>query len=62
MAGRDVAYRGSLIMNIVEVCHLDVASFGQWDNPKADVYTATRADRLAVPEAPLRRRQAHPAP
>ena len=26
MAGRDVAYRGSLLMNIVEVCHLDVAS------------------------------------
>jgi NAD(P)H-nitrite reductase large subunit len=47
MAGRDVAYRGSLIMNIVEVCHLDVASFGQWDDAKADVYTATRADRSA---------------
>ncbi len=45
MAGRDVAYRGSLLMNIVEVCHLDIASFGQWDDPKADVYTATRADR-----------------
>jgi NAD(P)H-nitrite reductase large subunit len=42
MAGRDVAYRGSLLMNIVEVCHLDVASFGQWDDPKADVYTAVR--------------------
>jgi len=45
LAGRDVAYRGSLIMNIVEVCHLDVASFGQWDNAKAEVYTATRAVR-----------------
>src|SRR5207247_5005643 len=45
MAGRDLAYRGSLIMNIVEVCHLDIASFGQWDDPKADVFTATRADR-----------------
>jgi NAD(P)H-nitrite reductase large subunit len=42
MAGRDVAYGGSLLMNIVEVCHLDVASFGQWDDPKAEVYTATR--------------------
>ena len=40
MAGRDVAYRGSLIMNIVEVCHLDVASFGQWEDASADVYTA----------------------
>ncbi len=42
MAGRDVAYRGSLLMNIVGVCHLDVASFGQWEDPKADVYTAVR--------------------
>ncbi len=42
MAGRDVTYRGSLLMNIVEVCHLDVASFGQWDDPKAEVYTALR--------------------
>jgi len=45
MAGRDVQYRGSLLMNIVEVCHLDIASFGQWDNAKAEVYTLTRADR-----------------
>jgi NADPH-dependent 2,4-dienoyl-CoA reductase/sulfur reductase-like enzyme len=45
MAGRDLAYRGSLIMNIVEVCHLDIASFGQWDDAKADVFTATRANR-----------------
>src|SRR5206468_3253273 len=28
MAGRAVGYVGSLVMNIVEVCHLDVASFG----------------------------------
>jgi NAD(P)H-nitrite reductase large subunit len=47
MAGRDVAYRGSLLMNIVEVCHLDVASFGQWDDPGAEVFTAVRADRSA---------------
>ena len=45
MAGRDLAYRGSLVMNIVEVCHLDVASFGQWDDPAAEVYTAARRDR-----------------
>ena len=47
MAGRDVAYKGSLIMNIVEVCHLDVASFGQWIDTGADVFTATRADQAA---------------
>ncbi len=59
MAGRDVAYRGSLIMNIVEVCHLDVASFGQWEDASADVYTrgAPRPERL--PEAPLPRGAAH---
>ena len=45
MAGRDVAYRGSLLMNIVEVCDLDIASFGQWDDAAAEVYTAVRPDR-----------------
>ncbi|PYO58062.1 MAG: hypothetical protein DMD83_06005 [Candidatus Rokuibacteriota bacterium] len=45
MAGRSLAYRGSLVMNIVEVCHLDVASFGQWDDPSAEVYAAVRPDR-----------------
>jgi len=45
MAGRDVAYRGSLVMNIVEVAHLDVASFGQWEDAAAEVYTAERRDR-----------------
>jgi len=45
MAGRDVAYRGSLVMNIVEVAHLDVASFGQWEDAGAEVYTAVRPER-----------------
>ncbi len=47
MAGRDVAYRGSLLMNIVGVCHLDVASFGRWDDPKAEVVAAVRPERPA---------------
>lgn len=47
MAGRDVRYRGSVLMNIVEVCHLDVASFGAWEDPKAEVATAVRRDRPA---------------
>jgi NAD(P)H-nitrite reductase large subunit len=47
MAGRDVAYRGSLLMNIVEVCHLDVASFGRWDDPAAEVVVGLRPDRPA---------------
>jgi NAD(P)H-nitrite reductase large subunit len=47
MAGRDVRYRGSLIINIVEVCHLDVASFGAWDSPRADAVTGVRPERPA---------------
>ena len=47
MAGRDLAYRGSLLMNIVEVCHLDVASFGRWDDPKAELMLAIDPDRPA---------------
>jgi NAD(P)H-nitrite reductase large subunit len=47
MAGRDVAYRGSLLMNIVDVCHLDVASFGRWDDPQAEVFAAVQPDRPA---------------
>jgi NAD(P)H-nitrite reductase large subunit len=47
MAGKDVRYKGSLLMNIVEVCHLDVASFGAWDDEKAEVVTGLHRDRPA---------------
>jgi NAD(P)H-nitrite reductase large subunit len=47
MAGRDLAYRGSLLMNIVDVCQLDVASFGRWDDPGAEVFAAVRRERPA---------------
>jgi NAD(P)H-nitrite reductase large subunit len=47
MAGRDVRYGGSLLMNIVEVCHLDIASFGAWDDPNAESVSAVRAERPA---------------
>jgi NAD(P)H-nitrite reductase large subunit len=47
MAGRQVRYKGSLLMNIVEVCHLDVASFGAWDDAAADAMTGLRGDRPA---------------
>ena len=47
MAGRQVRYKGSLMMNIVEVCHLDVASFGAWDDAAAEVMTGLRRDRPA---------------
>lgn len=47
MAGRDLAYRGSLLMNIVEVCDLDIASFGSWDDPAAEAVAAVRPERWA---------------
>jgi NAD(P)H-nitrite reductase large subunit len=47
MAGKDVRYRGSLIINIVEVCHLDAASFGAWDAPKAETISGLKNDRNA---------------
>jgi NAD(P)H-nitrite reductase large subunit len=47
MAGKDVTYKGSLIINIVEVCHLDAASFGAWDDTKAEVVTGLKRDRSA---------------
>ncbi len=47
MAGKDVTYRGSLLMNIVEVCHLDIASFGAWDDPGAEAFAAARPERYA---------------
>jgi NAD(P)H-nitrite reductase large subunit len=47
MAGRDVAYRGSLLMNIVEVCGLDVVSFGAWDDAAAESAAACRPNRPA---------------
>src|SRR2546425_281779 len=47
MAGKDVHYRGSLIVNLVEVCHLDVASFGAWDDAKAEIASGVKPDRPA---------------
>ena len=47
MAGKNVAYKGSLIINIVEVCHLDAASFGAWDDAKAEAISSVKKDRNA---------------
>jgi NAD(P)H-nitrite reductase large subunit len=47
MAGKDVRYAGSLLMNIVEVCRLDVASFGAWEDTGAEAMTAVKRDRPA---------------
>jgi NAD(P)H-nitrite reductase large subunit len=47
MAGKDVAYRGSLIINIVEVCDMDAASFGAWDDAKAEAVSSLKKERWA---------------
>ena len=47
MAGKAVSYRGSLLVNIVEVCHLDMASFGAWEDGKAVAISGARKDRPA---------------
>jgi NAD(P)H-nitrite reductase large subunit len=47
MAGQPLAYRGSLLMNIVEVLGLEIASFGAWDDPQAEVFSALQPARPA---------------
>jgi NAD(P)H-nitrite reductase large subunit len=47
MTGESLTYPGSLLMNIVEVCGLDVASFGAWDDVTAEATSATRRDTWA---------------
>ncbi|MCH7688560.1 MAG: NAD(P)/FAD-dependent oxidoreductase, partial [Planctomycetes bacterium] len=39
MAGEDVRYPGSLLMNILDVCGLQNASFGNWADPNAEAIT-----------------------
>ncbi len=47
MAGRETLYKGSLLMNIVDVLDLEIASFGNWDDAGAEVCEALDADRPA---------------
>ena len=39
MAGQDIAYPGSLLMNILDVCGLQCASFGRWSDASAETMT-----------------------
>ncbi len=39
MAGQEVHYSGSLLMNVVDVCGLQSASFGNWDDASAEATT-----------------------
>jgi NAD(P)H-nitrite reductase large subunit len=45
MAGRNLAYPGSLMMNIVGVAGMDIASFGSWDDSGAEVIESVRPER-----------------
>jgi NAD(P)H-nitrite reductase large subunit len=47
MAGQPLSYRGSLLMNIVEVQGLEIASFGAWDEAQAEVFSALKPERPA---------------
>ncbi|MDH4246656.1 MAG: FAD-dependent oxidoreductase [Deltaproteobacteria bacterium] len=42
MAGERVSYPGSLLMNVVGVAGLEIASFGAWDDAKAESITDLR--------------------
>ena len=41
MAGHTVHYPGSLLMNVVDVCGLQTASYGAWNDPQAEAMTIT---------------------
>ncbi len=45
MAGQNVRYPGSLSMNILDVCGLQCASFGNWLNGSAEAMTIANAER-----------------
>jgi NAD(P)H-nitrite reductase large subunit len=44
MAGKNVAYDGSLLMNVLDICGLQTASFGQWSST-GDAKTITNDTR-----------------
>src|SRR5207244_12530237 len=44
MAGHDVRYPGSLLMNILDACGLQCASFGRWGEAAAETMTIANPD------------------
>lgn len=44
MAGSEVHYPGSLLMNILDVCGLQCASFGNWSDASAEAITISHAE------------------
>jgi NAD(P)H-nitrite reductase large subunit len=45
MAGQEVHYPGSLLMNILDACGLQCASFGRWNEPGAETTKIVNPDR-----------------
>jgi NAD(P)H-nitrite reductase large subunit len=45
MAGQDVRYPGSLLINILDACGLQCASFGRWGETAAEAITIRNPDR-----------------
>jgi NAD(P)H-nitrite reductase large subunit len=45
MAGQDVRYPGSLLMNILDACGLQCVSFGRWADNAAEAMTINNPDR-----------------
>ena len=45
MAGHEVHYPGSLLMNILDACGLQCASFGRWGDTAAEAMTIINRDR-----------------
>jgi NAD(P)H-nitrite reductase large subunit len=45
MAGQDVRYPGSLLMNVLDACGLQCVSFGRWNEPGAETMRIFNPDR-----------------
>src|SRR5262249_40786609 len=45
MAGQDVRYPGSLLMNVLDACGLQCVSFGRWADRAAEAMTINNPDR-----------------
>src|SRR5262249_33234579 len=45
MAGRETRYAGSLLMNVLDACGLQCASFGRWGEAAAEAMTIHNPDR-----------------
>jgi NAD(P)H-nitrite reductase large subunit len=45
MAGQDIRYPGSLLMNVLDACGLQCVSFGRWADGSAEAMTINNTDR-----------------